>query len=530
MYFLYKTSHLIFILCLFTAGILLSVKVIKTQFSARIKQSRKTYYVINSIVVLFFLMIICAQAIIQFSGNKKLEYLQKSYDRRIWISDQKTKKGTIFDRSGSLENALAYSRQDGENGFTRIYPFSEGNGHLLGYIDKQRGKAGLEYFFFNTLSGNGPGSVFNLKNYVSGKIKDKFPAGQNIYLTIDSKLQREAYNLLAGKKGSIVVMDPRSGAVLAMVSTPGYSPESVKSDSIWKKMVVNKVDAPLYNRVISGAYPPGSVFKLITTAAAIEKGIKPEYFSGSAGFKPKYATRPVMENEYKKYKAMNKVWKGHGSLTMEKALNKSSNVYYSQLATEIGSESISNMAERFGFNKSIEWNTSNDLLKQGMKIRESLYPGSKITPEELAWSSLGQYKVLVTPMHAALITSAIANGGKLMMPIMELGRYSKVINRVTSRETSMELRKLMRGVVRDGTGYRANIPGIEPAGKTGTAENASGDPHSWFVSFAPYYDPGLVVVVVIENGGYGSIEAVNAAAEIYKTAIKLGYFDSYKAN
>jgi len=329
-----------------------------------------------------------------------------------------------------------------------------------------------------------------------------------------------------GRKGAVVVLDPDNCEVLALVSSPGFSPDAAHSDEQWLALVERKDDSPLFNRALLGLYPPGSVMKLVIAAAALEENVTPEFISGARGFTPEFAANPIHEHEFAEYKAKGNLWTGHGKLSLSKAFLKSSNVYFSKLSLTLGASVIAETMEKFGFNREIVWNTSSTLLRDSFGIAPSVFPDPRtLTPEELCWLSLGQYKVLVTPAHIALITAAIANGGLLYMPSIELGRFPKIENRIISPKTAKLLREMMRGVVEKGTGYRANIPELAIAGKTGTAETGSDKPHSWFVSFAPVHDAKLVVVVIVENGGYGGIAAAEIARKIYLEAYRLDYFD-----
>ena len=495
--------------------------------TASIERRRKPlFYTVLFGIITPFVLLIIAQGQMQFSSDEKTARMTAFFDGRSWFREEHIQKGTIFDRTGEPEQALAISVPVGEERFERKYPLGESFGHLIGYAHRSRGRTGFEAVFLPVLTSSGMGYPEDFRRYFSNRFLTFKPKGNDVYLTIDSRLQKVCYDVMNGRKGAVVVLDPDNGEVLALVSSPGFSPDVVRSDEQWNNLVKRRDDAPLFNRALFGLYPPGSVMKLVIASAALEENITPEFVSGARGFTPEFAANPIHEHEFAEYNAKGIAWTGHGRLSLSKALLKSSNVYFSRLSLTLGSPVIVKSIEKFGFNGEIRWNTSSALLEDSFGITPSVFPDPpELTPEELCWSSLGQYKVLVTPVHMALLTAAIANGGFFYRPSIELGRFPKVEERIISSKTAKLLREMMRSVVEKGTGYRANIPDIAVAGKTGTAETGSDKPHSWFVSFAPEKNAKLVVVVIIENGGYGGIAAAEAARKIYLEANCLGYFD-----
>ncbi len=527
MYALYYISHLMLLCCLLAFSATLFFKT-AFNINAKINQSGKSAYsTVKWTFIVCFIMLAVIHGKRFVYGTDDYSHLRTSFDKREWMADKKIRKGSIYDRSGLPERAFALSKEENAGDFRRIYPLGSSSGHIIGYSSKKRGRAGLEAVFASELAGLSNGNLMNTPNYIKRRMSSPQLFGNNIMLSLDSRLQRAGYNALNGRKGAVVILVPKTGEVLAMCSSPGFSPEDADSDSTWIELAGRDEDAPFFNRAIQGLFPPGSVFKIITAAAALEKGIQPEYVSGAEGFIPSGSARPVHEHEWEEYSAKGKVWTGHGKMNMEKGFQKSSNVYFAKLSRELGKVNIFENAERFGFNTSIKWNTASGSLQEWFNIKESRFPDPDImSPEGLAWASIGQNRVLISPMHMALITAAIANGGNLMMPSIELGRFPKKYSRVCSKSTSEKLRKMMRLVVKKGTGYRANVPGLEISGKTGTAENSSDKPHSWFVSFAPYRSPELVIVAVVENGGYGGYTAAKVIRSLMLSAKEYGYFNN----
>ncbi|NVM03107.1 MAG: hypothetical protein HWN67_12265 [Candidatus Helarchaeota archaeon] len=294
----------------------------------------------------------------------------------------------------------------------------------------------------------------------------------------------------------------------------------------WMDVINNSEDAPMFNRALRGRYPPGSIFKIVTTAAAIENNFNKRFYCAREGYQPSGTKRRIFDIEKRIYEKMGKVWKGHGYLNLESAMEKSSNVYFSKLGVELGSEIIKRYAEKFGFNRKLEWNSSNDLFKKDFSINAGFFSNNEdITESDLAWASIGQQRVLVSPMQAALFTAAIANDGILMYPRIEKNKKERNGWRVIKKSTAKRLQDILRNVVKKGTGFRVNIFGLEVAGKTGTAEKAGMGNISWFAAFAPYRDARIALAVVVEGGGYGGEDAALIAKKILNEAKNLGYFN-----
>lgn len=526
MYGLIMLGHYVFVGCIFTAGaILFLVSLFRN--NRQIPSDRKFFfYLITGSSVIAFMILALAQGKQQFSPDRRTVKMISTFDSRIWEAEKKVKKGSIFDRSGLNERALAFSKKGERNIYRRSYPLGESASHLIGYSSRKRGHAGMEKVFRSTLTGSYSGYIKNIKRSIANGISFRTAPGNNIFLTIDSRLQTLANKALDGRKGAVVVLNPNSGEVLVLESSPGFLPESANSDDDWNLLVRRNADSPLFNRAIGGLYPPGSIMKLVIAAAAIDNDILPEYISGPQGFTLEKTSKTIHENEYSVYKRKGKNWTGHGKLDIEKALQKSSNVYFAQLILALGPAIVDEYSNKFGFNSELKWNTSNRSIDEVFEISRSTFPEpAALSEEELSWSALGQHKVLVTPLHIALLTASIANGGNIVKPSIELGRFRKIRNRAIKTRTAEQLRSIMRTVVEKGTGYRANVPDLNIAGKTGTAETETGAPHSWFVSFAPVEDARMVIVVVIENGGYGGVAAAEVARKIYIKAAQLDYFN-----
>ncbi len=183
----------------------------------------------------------------------------------------------------------------------------------------------------------------------------------------------------------------RSGEIFVLVSSPGFSPNDVRSGERWRVLIDQEDDAPLFNRALNGLYPPGSVMKIVVAAAALESGIDPVYFSGPGGFRPENGAKTIHEHEYGNYVKRGKNWTGHGNLTMDKALRKSSNVYFARLSLALKRDKFDEILRGFGFDRNVRWNTSSIGFDEQFAVTQSHFPDlEKLSvPEKMCWSALG---------------------------------------------------------------------------------------------------------------------------------------------
>ncbi|KNF09515.1 penicillin-binding protein A [Gottschalkia purinilytica] len=405
------------------------------------------------------------------------------YNRRRWIGEDKILRGKITDRDGKI---LAYSEKEGETKQSRNYNYGSLYGHIIGYSYKEYGRSGLESKYNKELLNlKDSNPIEELKNILASN-KEKY--GNDLVLTIKHELQKEAYDSLHGKKGSIVLMNPKTGEVYAMASNPTFNPSTMKQN--WESIVESQ-DSPLLNRATMGLYAPGSIFKVITATGALENtDIKNKYnCEGSinlGGF---------VLNDYQK--------KGHGKLTIEQALTKSCNTSFAQIGLQLGQDRLKEVAEKYMLNKEIPFD---------LQVSKSTFSTKSMDKAELGLTSIGQGKTLVTPLNMAMVASAIANEGQMVKPILVKEVQSKdgevikenfteVLSEVTSNTVAEEIKDMMVNVVKEGTGKSAKIRNVEVAGKTGTAENQTGKSHAWFIGFAPADDPEVAVAVILENEG-----------------------------
>jgi penicillin-binding protein 2 len=425
----------------------------------------------------------------------------------------------------------------------RTYPSSRFAAHLLGYVreasDEQLkqgryrrgdmvGQSGLERLLDEYLRGRDGGERIEVDAHgrpVRVVQQTEPHPGAQVITTVDRRIQEAAEAAMEGKAGAVVVMDPRNGDVLALVSTPAFEIDRFTGTidrAAWLR-VVQDPEHPLLNRVLQSQYAPGSVFKMVVAAAGLQEGtLTPldrvhcagEFHLGSWTFKD---------------------WKegGHGTVDLHKAVAQSCNIYFYQAGLKIGGAAITKYARAFGLGQP----TGVDLPgeKLGLIPQAKARRGGKTTwtAGEVVNISIGQGQVLVTPMQVARFMAALANGGVLWKPRLvqrverpEQGVVWNDPGKVTGHvELSPVvwafLRQSMWAVVNDGTGVAARIPGLDIAGKTGTAQTIAnskaekGQDHAWFAAFAPVRDPEVVVVVLVERGGKGGQVAAPIARKIF---------------
>ena len=501
---------------------------------------RREISVVIWVFIIAFLTLLIYQSYWQiFIKNEYFTATKNLHDPRPWIIEATTMKGKIYDRNHTDSLLLAgYTQPSDKELPRRFYPLGAATSHLIGYSDVERGKTGLEKFYFKRLMGWTRFNDQENNNYINNKYFRIKPVGNDLIMTIDYELQKCAYDAFGDNKGAVVAIVPATGDILVLVSAPSYHPDSVSVDKAWIRIVGDEINQRLYNRALWGRYPPGSTFKTIVAAAAIENGIDPIWDIGPNGYRPPGVRRKrVYDHERASYRKRGLKWQGQGKINMTRALVKSSNAYFAKLGVTVGDSMMHEVANRFGFNQAIAWNISRPELQRGIVAFKSSFPATK-NNHELAWSSIGQEKVLATPLHLALIAGAIANNGILMKPKLELAEKHQIWQRAISEETAHKVKKMMREVVWSpgGTAWRMIMKEVEVAGKTGTAEitkiTKSEDGSSQkiivnnavFISFAPVNDPKIAIAVIAEGAGYGGSAAAPIAKKIYKKAHQLGYF------
>jgi peptidoglycan glycosyltransferase len=393
--------------------------------------------------------------------------------------------------------------EDGPDG-VRSYPRGASYAHLVGY-DAASGRSGLELTRFAQMQSRDDGSITAWLRRLLGE--DLGPP--DVRLTVDDDLQQVAVDALGDRTGAVVALDPRTGEMLAYVSSPSFDPEMVASGAA--DPGDEDASGRFVDRAADRVLPPGSTFKLVVAAAALRFGLTPES-QVPAGVSYTPPTGEPIGNS------------GGGGcggdpISLREALVVSCNTAFARLAVELGGGVVVSAAERAGFGAALPWETG------GAVASVSAGVDLEADPPALAQTGIGERDVRATPLLMAVMAAAIANDGVAMVPyVVEAvvapdgveieSAVPRVFRRMFSGRVAGELVDMMVDVVARGTGRPAALPEVAVAGKTGTAEGGGG-PHAWFIGFAPAGDPTIAVAVVVESGGSGGLVAGPVAAAVF---------------
>ena len=414
-------------------------------------------------------------------------------------------RGSLLDRAG---RPLAYTDPDGSG--RRVYPYEAAAAHVVGFRHPSEGLTGMEGAADDLRSGwRQLATAQDVREAGRTALQgaDRH-IGTNLTLTVDARLQLRAHTLLAGRRGAAVALDPRSGEVLLLCSSPSFDPNRYD-----RRLNIDPA-SPLLNRALHGRYPSGSTFKTAIAGLMVDRGVPLTLDCPADGYRAPGARQPIRDHEYYAYEKKGLAWPGFGALGLDQALSKSSNVYFAHAGVLCGVDAFNALAERLRFNERIPLYTNG--AHRVSSQRGNLPRLGRAEKRELAQCSIGQGRLLATPLHLALLVSAIANHGVMMAPRLALDSEPEALGRVFSARAADRVAAAMRGVVKTGTARKADLPGLEVRGKTGTAQNPGGEDHAWFVCFAsrPGEEPSIAVAVVVENAGFGSAAALPVAVGI----------------
>jgi peptidoglycan glycosyltransferase len=448
------------------------------------------------------------------------------------VAQFKIKRGRIYASDGKTVLAdVKPFKADGTTLWKRTYPAHGLAAHVVGYSTVERSRAGIERSENDYLTASN-GNLNTAFRTTLDKLKGVTIKGNNVVLTIHTRAQKVAESLLRGECGAAVALNPKTGAVLAMASSPGYDPNLIEKNFAKAQRAPGypcKPPATLLNRATQGLYPPGSTFKVVTTAAALDTGsFRPDSSFYDPGYCEEYGRRISNAGNPEAPETF-------GHLTLATALEHSVNSVYCNIGKQLGAKPILDYAKRFGFYDKPPLETpSSERSASGLYDKGRLFdpsdPATQVDPGRLAF---GQERMLVTPLQMAMVAATVANGGVRMEP--------HVVQRITSPqgktivktkptkldraikpETASELTAMMVSVVTGGTGTSAAIPGIQVAGKTGTAETGVDNVYvPWFIAFAPADDPQVAVAVIVENKyrGFGGSVSAPIARQIMQAIL-----------
>ncbi|HEY2831497.1 MAG TPA: penicillin-binding protein 2 [Sporichthyaceae bacterium] len=429
---------------------------------------------------------------------KANDYRTDPRNSRVLLEEYDRERGAILVGnepiviSKATDDVLKYLRTYSD---AMMYAFA------TGYYSHIYGSTGVERYENSILAGTDD-RLF-VKRVVE-LLTQEGTKGGDVTLTLNAAAQEAAWKGLDGRRGAVVAIEPSTGRILALVSSPSYDPNDLSahdSDTVrkaWDKLTTDEA-TPLLDRALSQTYPPGSTFKLVTAAAALSSG---QYTPTSPVPGPEKLNLPQTSVDLPNY-FKGTCTPGSDKTTITHALEKSCNTTFGAIGMALGQDALRRQAEAFGFGES---------LAVPMPVARSVFP-SNLNAPQTAQSAIGQFDVRATPLQMAMVAAAIANQGVLMAPYLveelrarDLDVLSRTdpqeLGRAMSPQVAAELTKIMVSVVENGTATNAQISGVQVAGKTGTAQVGNGkNPHAWFVSFAPALNPTIAVAVVLENGG-----------------------------
>ena len=470
------------------------------------------------VVLVAFLALLAAPLYWQVLAAPRLA--NDSRNTRVLIKEYSIERGPIV-LADNFEVARSdRSRQKGDPlEFVRKYPEGQRYGMVTGFYSLVYGRTLAEQEFNSFLLGRAPEQF---GQNVTDLLTARETPGGTLVLTLDRATQEAAESALGGSKGAVVALDPRTGAVLAMTTYPRYDPNELSSHNPeairrnWDRLVKDE-DDPLLNRAAGALYPPGSTFKVVTAAAALENGVSLDEELPS----PQVYDVPQTSADIRNFGGGTC---GDGSLTLPEALEISCNTTFAALGVRLGDRKLATEAEKFGLNKPSPYQ---------LPAATSSIPRNQDVPST-AQSAIGQRDVRVSPLQMASVAATIANGGRRMAPYVVgevVSDKGGVVKRFEGEDLGQaipgqvagDLKDMMTGVVERGTGESAQIPDLQVAGKTGTAQHAPGRaPHAWFIGFTEQGGRAIAVAVVVEEGGDLGSEATGGrvAAPVAKRVME----------
>lgn len=467
------------------------------ELNRRRRARNKEYTLVSWFFVLIFVAMILY--LVRFQMTESDEFINSPYNTRQDTFADRVVRGTIMSADGQV---LAKTEVYDGGYEERVYPYSNVFSHVVGY--DSNGKSGLESEANFLLLSSHEFFLDQMKNQLQGNKN----MGDTVVSTLESDLQTTAYYALGDRRGAVVALEPSSGKILAMVSKPDFDPNYI--DENWEWLVNDASNSSLLNRALNGRYPPGSTYKLVTALDYIRNYGRLEKYS--------YYCEGTITKEEHSIQCYN--GNVHGQEDFYSAFASSCNCAFADIGIALGGASLKETSEDLLFNKALP-------VEGARKSDFSLDKNSEIPL--IMQTAIGQGNTLVSPMHMAMITSAVANNGVLMEPYLidhvlnDTGDIVKrkrpeSYKRLLSRNEAELLQGLMEDVVEYGTASALSGRGYKAAGKTGSAEyDEYGSSHSWFIGYCEDQEgePGIAVAIIVEGGGTGSEAAVPIAAQIF---------------
>jgi peptidoglycan glycosyltransferase len=474
-----------------------------------------------TIVLLFAILVVWTSRWSVFEAEALRD---NALNKRPLLAQLHVKRGAIKAGDGSL---LARSVRGPGGTYRRAYPTGSLFAHPVGHaVIALNQLSGIERYRNDELAGDAVGQGDEIGS-LADQLQGKRQQGDTVVTTLDPEAQRIATEQLAatGSPGAVVALDPRTGAVLAMASTPGYDPNQLGEPGVFRRLNGAGSGAPLLDRATQSSYAPGSTFKVLTAAAAIDSG---KYTPDSVidGSSPKVISGVPMRND---------LGESYGPITLTQAMTNSVNTVFGQIGEALGKRTMGDYMRRFGFyaKPPLDY-PADEMVASGERLNGRLLP---VTSDQVdvGRMAIGQDKLAVTPLQMAMVVAAIANGGRLMRPHLAdrvVDPDGRIVDRVEpevaatpiSAATAQQVNAMMRTVVESGTGTAVQLPGIEVAGKTGTAEIGTVGANLTqpsFVAFAPADDPRIAIAVTVERsqGGFGGTVAAPIARAVLESLL-----------
>jgi peptidoglycan glycosyltransferase len=470
-------------------------------------------------LMVLFLAVFAQLNYVQIFAAKRIA--NNGANKRALLREYSIKRGDIVTVDGV--QVATSKKTNSEYKYVRKYPQGDLYSQITGYYSRWYGNDRIERTYQDQLLGDA--GVLSMQD-IEDRLFDRGTEGETVRLTIDSRLQEAARQALGSNRGAIVAIAPDTGEIRAMWSNPSFDPnplasqDSKKAAAYWKHLKVDSSTSPLVDIATSKGYPPGSTFKIVTTAAALDSG---KYTRDSKFPDPLQLTLPQTTQTLTNFS--HSTCNGGAEIDLFTALTISCDTTFAMLGLKIPNE-IRDTAEKFGFNTTLPI----DIASQ-----PSTYPNIPDNQQPLrAYSAIGQGDDNATPLQMALVAATVANGGEVPSPHLVrdvIDPSGKIVRHYApdslgeamNPQTASTLTEMMTSVVDSGTGTAAQIPNIKVAGKTGTAQTVQGqNPHTWFICFAPADNPKIAVAVLVEHGGsYGSEATGGAvAAPIAKSILE----------
>jgi penicillin-binding protein A len=487
-------------------------------------------------LVLLFTVLFGQLAYVQVFAADDIKNHPANFSRQL-IAEYNVERGKIFAADGLVIAESVPAPEGSRYRFERRYPQGDLYGYITGFYSRIYGRSALEQSMNAYLSGEAPElAISTFSDLFLGRPK----RGANVFVTIDPDLQEVARTALGDNEGAVVAMDPHTGHILALYSTPGFDPSELSTGSdgeiraAWERLNADP-DKPLLALSHQELFLPGSSFKIVTASAALENGFGPD----SEWPNPHRLTLPLTDEQLQNF-GDDHCNGGSSRITMIEAFEESCNVTFAKIGLELGAERLAAQAFAYGLCGTLppERTTCDEQpISFELPFENGRFPEPEYFERNdplLAFSAIGLDNDLVNPLQMALIASAVANGGVVPQPrlVTEIrdaqGRVAREfapgeVGRAISGESAAALTQMMVAVVNEGSGFRAAIPGIQVAGKTGTATNGEGrPPNAWFTAFAPAEDPAIAVSVIVLDGGNLGSEATGGqvAAPIVRAVIE----------